>query len=320
MSTAVVSYVLNDGPRPVSSNARDRVLAAIEELGYRRDAVARSLRLGRSHSLGLVVPDIALPYFGQMTQEVSAQVTARNLQLLVAHSNYSVELERSQLATLADRRVDGLMLMSVDPSQDFGWLRRLGIPAVVVDRPQFAIQSSGLATEHLLGHGHRRINLITGEAQMVASSRRRQGWTDALQRAGVIADDSDAVATRPSPQEGARAIDELLDRGSLHPAIVIDSDVLAMGALRRLHELGRRVPEDVAVVSLDATPLAPLLVPSLTSVKQPNVDIARAAVDVVLQEGDEVVRWVDVADFELVLRESCGCGTGTVTSGDALGR
>ena len=103
VSTAVVSYVLNNGPRPVSAATRTRVLAAIEELGYQRDGVARMLALGRSSTLGLVVPDIVMPYFGRLSQAISSLAFAQGLELLVATTDWDLTKEQANLRALVER-------------------------------------------------------------------------------------------------------------------------------------------------------------------------------------------------------------------------
>ena len=308
VSTAVVSYVVNDGPRPVSPATRERVLAAIAELGYRRDAIARNLRTGRTHSIGLVVPDIGLPYFGAITQQLVECAFEAGHQMLICTTSWLPEREHAQLAALAERRVDGVVLMSVDPLQDFSAVAALGIPTVVVDRPEFAVRGTYRATAHLVGHGHSRIAFVGGGRGWVVSRRRREGWAAALRDHDLPAPDELVLAAPCTRPGGYAAAAELLALKEPPTAVFAESDAQAVGILRCAHDHGLRVPDDLAVASGEGTELAEFAIPSLTTLHQPIERIARDAVAAVLAPGAGTMRRLDNEEFELVRRESCGCG------------
>jgi LacI family transcriptional regulator len=308
VSTAVVSYVLNNGPRPVSTSARERVLAAIEELGYQRDAVARYLRTGKTQSLGLVLPDLGLPYYTEVTRALSSGSTARGYQLLISNSEWDAGLERRELASLAERRVDGVILMSVDPEQDFTPLSALGIPLAVIDRPEFARRATAAATEHLIGHGHTAIGLIGWGTHLVANRRRHDSWESTLRAAGLTVRPEYAATAPVSRSGGYAAAQELLGLPSPPTAVYVESDAQAAGVLRACKDLGVDVPGDLAVVSSEGTELARYTVPSLTSTEQPTATIAAEALDAVLSAGPGEVVWLRNPEYTLVTRESCGCG------------
>jgi LacI family transcriptional regulator len=307
VSSAVVSYVINDGPRPVSADARSRVLAAISELGYQRNGSARDLALGRSTSIGLVVPDISLPYFGRVTQSIASLASAAGLQLLVGTSGWDLAQEQAQLRALAERRVEGLILMSVDPSQDLTSWTSLGIPVAVVDRPEFAIEGSAAATAHLIEHGRREVGMISGSLEFLMSSRRRDGWRSARQASGLTAPDSAVEAAEISLEGGWRAAGVLLDRIEGLDGIFVESDLQALGVLRALHERGLRVPDDIAIATADTSMFPAYSVPTLTTLQGPIVDVAQAAIDAVTEHAAMGVQRLDVLGFELLVGESCGC-------------
>lgn len=305
VSPGLVSYVLNDGPRPVSSEARARIEAAIEELGYRRDGVARYLKTGKTNSLGVVLPDIGLPYYSEITKELNTCAYGLGFQLLVATTELDVAREDAQLASLAERRVDGIILMSVDPDRDMTSLERLGTRVVVIDRPKFAIDSARAATAHLISHGHSEIGFI-GSGLLRASQRRLRGWSDALVQAGLKRHE-DWIASAAMTRAGGYTAATSLMSGERRPsALLVGSDAQAAGALRALKDLGLDVPGDVAVVTSEGTDLARYTVPSLTSIIQPTRAIAEDAVKCVLGEGQSDVRRIDNVTFDLALRESCG--------------
>ncbi|WP_426007303.1 LacI family DNA-binding transcriptional regulator [Paenarthrobacter sp. NyZ202] len=305
VSPGLVSYVLNDGPRPVSAEARTRIEAAIEELGYRRDGIARYLKTGKTNSLGLVLPDIGLPYYSEITKELNARTFELGFQLLIATSELDSAREDAQLASLAERRVDGIILMSVDPERDLSSLERLGTRVVVIDRPEFAIDSARSATEHLISHGHRDIGFI-GSIRLRASQRRLRGWSLALEDAG-IQPNAAWIASAPITRKGGHEAAHRLLTSSRRPsALLIGSDAQAAGALRAFKDLGLGVPDDVAVVTSEGTDLARYTIPSLTSIVQPIAAIAKDAVDSVLLADAAAVARINNFSYDLALRESCG--------------
>lgn len=308
VSVAVVSYVVNNGPRPVAPQTRQRVLDAIGELGYRPDTVARQLRTGRSGVIGVVLPDVSLPHFGELTQILSLRAGDQGQQLIIASTGWDQVAERQQLEFLAGRRVDGVILMSVDPLQDFRWLLELGTRVVVIDRPQAAIQGALAATHHLVEHGHERIGFIGGEARLVSNRRRREGWTSALVGDGLNAVPELMVAAPITREGGYEAARGLLTQTAPPTALYVDSDAQAVGVLRAASDLGLRVPEDLAIVSGEGTDTASFAVPRLTSIEIPRDEIAREALAGLADDegtGDDV-HWVSNNDFVLVPRESCG--------------
>jgi LacI family transcriptional regulator len=305
VSPGLVSYVLNDGPRPVSDDARARIEAAIEELGYRRDGVARYLKTGKTNSLGLVLPDIGLPYYAEITKEMNARAFELGYQLLIATSEFDVAREDVQLESLAERRVDGIILMSVNPNRDFSVLERLGTPVVVIDRPEFAVESARAATSHLIEDGHRRIGFL-GSGPLAVSERRLAGWSEALRDAGLARNDSwiiTAPITRAGGYDAALRLLKPIERPS---ALLIESDAQASGFVRAAKDLGLDIPGDVAIITSEGTDLARFTVPSLTSIVPPTREIAMDAIRSALATDAEPVRRVNNVSFELALRESCG--------------
>lgn len=300
VSTAVVSYVLNDGPRPVSARTRERVLAAIDELGYRRDGVARALAAGRSGTLGLLVPDIVSPYFSRIAQEVTEQASAQGYKVLIGTSRWSLETEHEQLRAFTENRVEGIVLMSVAPERDLSSLDGLGSRVAVVDRPSYARDGAAAVTCHLAEHGRRRIAFISGDTSHTASRRRLEGWAAELEARGIAGEHLEAGGLEAG---GYAAAARLADAD----AVVVEQDAQAMGVLRRLDDMGSQVPSDVAVASMDSTSIGAYTVPSLTSLEQPSSDIASEAVRAVLDDAAPALQLLAHEGFELVRRESCGC-------------
>ena len=320
VSPAVVSYVINSGPRPVSADARSRVLKAIAELGYRPDGLARSLRLGRSHAIGLVLPDTTNPFFAEMAQAVEDAAYATGYAVLICTTSDDMERERAHIVNLASRRVDGLILMSARPDQDLSGFTGLGIPVVAMDRspddsPVSTIRvdnalGARLGTKHLIEHGHQRIAIVAGPVATGVSRSRVKGFQRAMTAAGLSR--GQVVEAAFDFQGGHRAGHALLTMPDHPDALLISSDVQAIGVLSAAAELGRRVPEDLAVVSFDGTRAGAFAVPALTSVAQPTAAMAARAVDLLRRSGDDLLHLT--LKPELVRRRSCGCRASDIHS------
>ncbi|GHF13158.1 LacI family transcriptional regulator [Pseudolysinimonas yzui] len=311
MSTAVVSYVVNSGPRPVAPATRQRVLDAMAALGYRPNAAARALRLRRATAIGLVVPDVSNTYFGALARELSDRAFTAGYGLLLGDSNNDPERERAQVESLVDRQVDGLIVLSLEPGST---VELRGTPTVYLDqrsRPgqaSIVIDNAGgarTAVEHLVGHGRRRIAHLGGLAGAPGADDRARGWREALARAGLESGADLSVQADYSREGGHAAARDLLSRRPRVDAVFVASDVQALGLLRAARELGISVPQDLAVVSFDGTADAVFSDPPLTAVEQPLARIADAALSAVL--GQPPPRGRQQIAVDLVIRRSCGC-------------
>jgi len=303
VSTAVVSYVVNEGPRKVAPETRARVLDAIRALGYRPNATARALRMGTTRTFGLITPDGGNPLFAELAKAIDREAAARGYVVLQTSADGDPLTERAKIAELLTRQVSGLLLVAptADPSLDDVEVPVIAInrvlPTVGSVRPAYR-EGARLGVEHLISHGHRRIGLVIGGA---GHPERELGWRDALEAAG-LAEGPVARATF-SREGGYRAAQTLLE--SQPTAIFASSDLQAIGVLRALHEAGVDVPGDVAVAAFDGTPETEYTWPPLTVVRQPVEQLAREAVRRLI-EGEESTEALTVPT-ELILRRSCGC-------------
>jgi LacI family transcriptional regulator len=311
VSPAVVSYVLNSGPRPVSEKARARVLAAVKELGYRPDGLARSLKMGRTRTLGLVLPDASNPFFAELARAIEDAAFARGFAVMVCNSADDLERERTYIASLAERRIDGLILISATAEQDLTDFTNLAIPIVALDRspdesPVSTIRSDNedgayQGTRHLLEHGHRRIAFVGGPDAGVSDAR-REGWQRALGEAGREALTECRAAFS---FEGGRAAAATLIAELRPDAVLVSSDIQAIGFISGLRCAGFSVPTDIALVSIDGTKAGEFSIPSLTSIAQPVVQMGAAAVAHLIDNPREIIHLA--LDNRLVIRSSCGC-------------
>jgi LacI family transcriptional regulator len=289
VSTAVVSYVLNGGPRPVSPEKRERVLQAIAELGYRRDAVAAALSSRHSYAVGLLVPDAANPYFADLARRVEDAAFQRGYTVLMGNAAEDRAREARHLEAFLAHRVDGVIACLADVEAELppqlrtfperfvlidrvprGWTGR----AVAVDNRR----GGQLAAERLLALGRRRLAVVAGPPGFAHVTARVEGFRERLPGRVTL---RIASAARFDFISGRRTMARLL--GDAPPdAVFCCSDALAIGALATLAEAGLRVPQDVAVVGYDDVAQAAVTVPPLTTVAQPTDEIANQALELLL--------------------------------------
>ncbi|WP_405138709.1 LacI family DNA-binding transcriptional regulator [Nocardia sp. NBC_01388] len=319
-STAVVSYVINNGPRPVAPATRARVLAAIAELDYRPNLVARALRSTRSNTIGLIVPDSSEAFFTELVHAVERAAFADDSLVLLGNSGYSQTQEARYARTLADMRVGGVLLVrsEVDvPRAAHTGAAGLGVPAVYlnyraprnIDVTSVTLanrQGGRVAAEHLLGHAYRRIGCLTGTSRSGPVADRARGWADAIRAAGG---DTSAVQRTGLDRRAARGqVKAWLRQGDRPEAVFAAADGLALDVLAAAQEVGLRVPEDLAVVGFGATEPAAHSWPPLTTVGRSFDDLGRAAVSALKAVRAEGSRRPDQElAVSLIPRRSCGC-------------
>ncbi len=295
VSVATVSYVVNNGPRPVADATRKRVLRAIQALGYRPSGVARSLRLQRTRTIGLIVPDTANPFFAALAKGVDETVFAHGYSLLLCHSKYIAAREQAYVELLLAREVDGVLYVQGTP--DATGLHRLchcGVPTVAVDReiPDAPIDrvvvdnfgGSVEATRYLIGLGHRRIACIARHVPLSNAAERIRGYKAGLANAGLPINPAYLVPGGPGYEEGRRAMSELLQLSVRPTAVLAWPDVVAIGAIRAAHDAGLRVPEDMSVVGFDDIPVAAFVRPRLTTVAVGIEEMGQRAAEVLLDK------------------------------------
>ncbi|MBD0708245.1 MULTISPECIES: LacI family DNA-binding transcriptional regulator [unclassified Streptomyces] len=316
-----VSRVVNGSPR-VSERTRAAVARAVAELGYVPNQAARALAGSRTDAVALVIPEaearlFAEPYFLDLIRGVGAELAEADMQLLLTLVRSEQERQRFE-QYLAAQRVDGVLLASVhgdDPLPDR--ISRLGLPVVMNGRrseaePVAYVDSDNIgagraAVAHLVARGRCRIATVTGPSDMYVARARLGGYRAGLAEAGIAPDEALVAVGDFTEEGGRRAMRQLLERRPDLDAVFAASDVMAAGARGVLREAGRRVPEDVALVGVDDSPVARLMDPPLTSVRQPIEEMGRTMARMLLQEiteGPPEPRR-HVLPTELVVRESC---------------
>jgi DNA-binding LacI/PurR family transcriptional regulator len=316
VSVQTVSVVVND-KAVVAPETRNRILAAIEELGYRPQAIARSLRTGTTRTIGLMVADITNPFFARMADAVEDQAHAAGYSLILYNTHSDPEREQTYLQIAAQRWVDGMLFVTTtDELHGLHALQDAGIPAVAIDRiphgyggPHVILDnrmSGWLAAEHLLGLGHRDLVHICGPLDLRLSLERLESFESALHERGLTPVPHVVGDASWSCESGYRAMLTLLEGERRPTAVFAGNDRLAIGAMRAIVEAGLRIPEDVSVVGVDDIELAAYQTPPLTTIRQSLRDVATLATRILLDH----IRGTDsrhsrvVFEPELVVRQS----------------
>jgi LacI family transcriptional regulator len=289
---STVSYVVNNGPRPVSVAARERVLEAIAELGYHPSDVARSLRTRRTLTIGLVIPDAANPFYGELARAVEEVSFEKGYTVILGHSSHLIEREMRYAQVLRSKQVDGAIFHpSTADLTPIYFLGQAGVQVVVLERivPGYPCivandrQGGYLATRHLLDLGHRRIGCIVRAGDTTTSVERVDGYRSALKDAGVRLDERLVVASTFEYAAGAESARQLLRLRNRPTALVAHNDIMAIGAIKAFNEAGLQVPADISVVGFDDIALAGYVRPPLTTVSNPKLQMGRAAAELLLR-------------------------------------
>lgn len=319
-STAVVSYVLNDGPRPVSEALRARVVAALDELDYRPDRIARALRRPRRwKQIGLLVPDLTLPLFGALVGRIEVEARGRDHLTLIGNTGYDPEREIEFVRAFADSGIDGLIVVgSANGPATAALCRHERIPVVwvhsnrgSVDAPVIGadhVRAGALATEHLVtAHGRGEVVFVGGFTPGDVEHGDRETVAQRYEGFASVAGWSPARVLRTdlTPAGAYHAVAAHLAAGHRPRGLVVGTYGQAAAALRAVTDSGARVPHDIAVVGFDGDATDTYGQLPLTTVRQPIDTIARHALDAALRTPAPAPAPLDVF---LAPAESCGCG------------
>jgi len=320
VSRATVSYVVNNGPRPVSPETKKRVLDAIQQLGYQPNAVARNLRLQRTSTLGLIVPDTHNPYFSEVERGVERVAFENGYTVFLCHSGYNLDHELQYVNLLHSQRVAGVIwIPGTADSTPYHKLKEYGIRTIVIDRlvPDENVpvlmgdnfHGGFVATKHLIDLGHRRIGYIRRPVDLSHSRGRFEGYQAALSEHGIPLANELVAKGGFVLEDGYRAIRELLALPEPPTAVFAYNDMMAIGALRALHEAGLRVPEDFSLVGFDDIAQASFTCPSLTTVDLPKYEMGQRGADLLItliEKRKTTSKPLKPLEVKLIIRESTG--------------
>lgn len=297
VSVTTVSRALNGKAAEygISKKTEEAVRRAAKRLHFSPDPLARSLRLNRTLSLGLIIPDISNPYFAEIAKNVEMAARGGGYSVILCDSQESTHLEAESLGLLRDRKVDGLVVAPVGQSaKHLEALQGGGLPVVVIDRyfPRLRLpyvvsdnyKGTMEATSHFIENGHRVIACVQGLAETSPNHDRVRGYRAALRSHGLPVDDSLVAGSSFSEENGYVHTKLLLKKRRDITAILALSNLIALGILRALSEEGLKVPDDVSIICFDDQPYCAYLNPPLTTVDQSNEQMGQIAVRLLLEQ------------------------------------
>jgi len=317
VSKATVSHVINS-TRFVESATRERVLQVIEELDYHPNALARSLTTQRTGIIGMVISDASNHFFSEMLRGVEDVLRSLNYGLIVCNTEEVLEWEDHYLALLLGQRVDGIIAAAA--SQRWSALTQAEqehTPIVLVDRvyeqsewPYVGVdneQGAYMGTSRLIECGHRRIGIVAGLQRLSTMRERGAGFRRALQEHNIPLPDGWNLPCDLSIEGGRQATRQLLSMANRPDALFTNNNLLSLGALLAIKEMGLRCPDDVGLVGFDDHPWAAVSEPPLTVVAQPGRQLGETAAKTLcaILSDDEAPAKSVILNCELVIRQSC---------------
>lgn len=323
VSHSTVSRALSDSPL-VSANTKARIQQLAREMGYSPDAQARSLVMGRTQTVGVVVTTITDPFIAEVVQSIETTAYDYGYSVILTSSGSKSKREIAAVQMLQSKRVDGVIVTSSRVGALYqGPLEQLGVPIVLINSHRrqtspstFSVNvdnrhGAHTATRYLIDLNHRRIAYVGGRLHHSDDEERQAGYRDALAQAGIAFDPQLMVAGNGRASGGERALPQLRSLTDPPTAVLCYNDMTAVGLLRAARETGLAVPDELSVVGFDNIPFASYVMPSLTTLAQPKSEMGRIAMRMVLSLiGDERVDPIDKANVvvqgRLIVRQSSG--------------
>jgi DNA-binding LacI/PurR family transcriptional regulator len=318
-SVSTISATLNNSDY-VSAEMRRRIEGAIKELGYRPNDLARGLRLQKTHSIAIVVPDLSNNFYIELVRGAKDYSASANYTVLIGDSRESWEEERNYLDSFHRRRVDGVVRVpAIDAPGGKGKAVLGNLPVVYADRYPAARDSfvgrvgvdnrkaADSATRYLMSLGHRQIGIITGDPSSGTSVERLEGFVQALRSAGIRPDRSMIYRGHNDMESGRFHAMQLLTRVKRPTAIFCTNNMMALGALAAIQEIGLACPEDISLLGFDDFYWATLLRPRLTVVRQPAREVGMIAARMLIDhiEGRVGIPSPTLLATQLIVRDSC---------------
>jgi len=293
VSTSTVSHVINNN-RFVSEQVREKVEQAIRELNYAPSALARSLKIRQTRTIGMLLTASSNPFYAEVVRGVENSCYERGYSLILCNTEGDEERMNRSLETLMQKRVDGLLLMCTEthlPSAEI--LNRYpSVPMVMMDWAPFegrgdiiqdnALLGGEMATRHLIERGYRRIACIAGPQDKTPARLRLEGFHQAMAAHGLTVPEGYVVDGDFEFQGGFNAMTQLLALEPVPEAVFTSNDAMAVGVYHALYQAGLKVPQDIAVMGYDNIELARYLTPPLTTVHQPKDELGELAIDTLI--------------------------------------
>jgi len=317
VSIATVSHVFN-GTRPVSDEVRECVLQAAADLHYYPNHLARSLTTKKTGTVGMVVSDMSNPFFAELIYGAEKTLSAEQYNLMICNTEGDPRREEAYLKLLMAKRVDGII--AAVTSEKWATLQVAeahSFPLVFIDLRVEGVRGPLVCganedgayqgVSHLIEDGHRSIGILAGMPTMSTMDERLAGYRRALAEHAIPYDERFVKFSRLSVEDGAQAMKALMRESPRPAAVFLNNNLLALGALIGLEELGLAAPDDVALVGYDDAPWTRIAAPPLTVVHQPNYEMGTLSGQLMLQQlrGEAVPRTTITLQSELIVRQSC---------------
>ncbi|ENJ1574122.1 substrate-binding domain-containing protein [Vibrio parahaemolyticus] len=318
VSTSTVSHVINK-TRFVSEEISERVNNAAKELNYYApSALARSLKVNRTKTIGMLVTTSTNPFFGEVVKGVERSCYHKGYSLILCNTEGDNERMRQSINTLLQKRVDGLILMcsSLEGERIDVFERYPDIPVVVMDwGPMLftsdkiqdnSLRGGYLAAKYLIDCGHTEIGCITGPLIKHQAQMRYEGYKRAMNEAALEFNANWIIESDFECEGGYQAFKKMAERGTLPSSIFVSNDMMAMGVINAANELGIKVPDDLSIIGYDDIHIAKFMSPSLTTIHQPKYRLGQAAVETLVRRLDDKSNEAQVVQLEptLVVRNS----------------
>ncbi|WP_332398798.1 substrate-binding domain-containing protein [Vibrio metschnikovii] len=317
VSTSTVSHVINK-TRYVSDDIAERVNKAAKDLNYAPSALARSLKMNRTRTIGMLVTTSTNPFFGEVVKGVERSCYQQGYSLILCNTEGDNQRMKASINTLLQKRVDGLILMcsTLEGERIEVFERYPDIPVVVMDwGPMLfasdkiqdnSLRGGYMATQYLIECGHQSIGCITGPLSRHQAQMRYEGYKRAMLEAGLTINPDWIIESDFECEGGAQALYRLKKKGPLPSSIFVSNDMMAMGVIHAASDLHIAIPDQLSIIGYDDIHIANFMTPSLTTIHQPKYRLGQAAIDTLLNKLKNQSREPQVVQLEptLVVRQS----------------
>ena len=293
ISVSTVSRALGDD-KNIRKQTKEKVIEAAKRLGYRPNPVAINLKYGHTNTVGVIVPEMVTPFASRVINGIQEVLHTKNIKVIIAESGGDPEKEKENLQFM----VDGIIICLCSykrNKEEYARLQQAGMPMVFYDRIPYGLEvpqvivddymKSFFLVESLIRSGRKQIVHIQGPDDIYNSIERVRGYKDALAKFGIPFDKNNMlIKTGMTFEEGKKAADILVERNIPFNAIFAFTETLAIGAMNRLRELGKKIPEEIAVASFSGTELSNIVYPKLTTVEPPLYQMGKKAAELILEK------------------------------------
>ena len=293
VSVNTVSRALNNKP-DVNAKTKHKILKIVKELGYTPNLVAKSLKAGKTKTVGVVVSDITNPFFNLVIHAIEDKAQKKGYSIILCNANEDYKREEKAIKLLVQKRVDGILITPVEKKTlDIFYLQQMKVPFVLVARhlkiPGLSyvvaddVLGGFLATEHLIKKGHKKIIYIAGPSHVTTAQERLNGYKKALAQYGIRFKKELVRFTNAKSEDGYKVMKDALSKKLDFTAVSTFNDYLALGIMKAVYERGLKIPDNIAIVGYDDIEFAPLTIVPLTSVRIPKYELGSKAVEILFK-------------------------------------